>query len=50
MRRDFQRFPEISVISDIIRAISRQVYEISVSDGPLVVKFIQVRVGSLRRA
>ena len=32
MRRDFQRFPEIS---QRFRGISRQVYEISVSDGPL---------------
>ena len=35
MRRDFQRFPEISEISERFRGISRQVYEISVSDGPL---------------
>ena len=35
MRRDFQRFPEISEISERFHGISRQVYEISVSDGPL---------------
>ena len=35
MRRDFQRFPEISEISERFRGISRHVYESSVSDGPL---------------